>query len=228
MTLADRYEAPVDYIRQRGHPATAFSQETIMDNKELWVMRVPDNVSTKDLDGLTIKCPQSTASGIVLSEAKINSRSYQIITPRAADVSAEFRGMAELSVLVPDGDNEDKLTLVPTRFSQTLALVENIEIPQSVDVAAAIAERVKPPRAQPDNMQLRFIPYGFYSADEYRMMITADGQNGGESVTPKRAAEDNDDAAMEGLPEDKSDGAEHKKSKKEKKDKKEKSKKSKE
>ncbi|KAJ2234292.1 hypothetical protein H4R99_006053 [Coemansia sp. RSA 1722] len=192
MSSTSSYEAPIDYIQQKGSQATVFSQSALMSSgKELWVLRIPDNVSAKDLDGLTIKNPQSTADGIVLQKAKINGRSYQIVTPRATNISAELKGMAELNVLVPDDEDEqDKLTLMPSGFVQTMSLIENIDIPLSTDLATEIAERVRPARAQPENMQLRFIPYGFYSADEYRQMA-ADKTPG---AAKKRSAED---AAMD-------------------------------
>ncbi|KAJ1829672.1 hypothetical protein LPJ56_000191 [Coemansia sp. RSA 2599] len=231
MALADRYEAPMDYVQQKGGAAAGFSQEATMANKELWVLRIPDDVSAKDLDGLTIKNPQSTGDGIVNAAIKINGRTYQMVTPKATDVSAEFRGTAELSVLLPDDDEKNKLTLAATRFAQTMALVENIEFPESVELATRIAERVRPARAQPDNMTLRFIPYGFYSADEYRTMSgNGNGNDKGKSnaLDRKRAASDaaadaemadkGDSSADDG---DAQEAAKHKKSKKEKKDKKE-------
>ncbi|KAJ2140171.1 hypothetical protein IW136_002701, partial [Coemansia sp. RSA 678] len=49
-----------------------------------------------------------------------------------------------------------------------LSVVEDIEIPDSVALAEEILAREPYVRAQPENMKLQFIPYGFYSAEEYK------------------------------------------------------------
>ncbi|KAJ1890885.1 hypothetical protein LPJ66_007227 [Kickxella alabastrina] len=172
-TALNKFDPPLDYVLQSGPSAAQFSREAI-ETKELWLLRIPDNVSAEDLDGLTIKNPSTAPKGIVLDEAKISGTSYQIVTQKATNVCAEFKGMTELNLLVPDTDedNDDEeaglLTLLPGRCVQMMALVEKIDIPDSVQHAKSIATKVKAAREQPENMQLRFIPYGFYSADEYR------------------------------------------------------------
>ncbi|KAJ2861146.1 hypothetical protein GGH94_005097 [Coemansia aciculifera] len=175
-----RYEPPADFYRQKGVPAAHFKHSAITnDGKELWLLRVPDNVSLKDLDGLKIKHPKSAVQGI-LAETTASSgakSTYQIISSDAASGSAEFKGMAELNILLPDDDEDDEddisLTLLPNRCTHLLSMVEKIDIPDSKAYAKEISVRERPPRQQPDNMKLRFIPYGFYSAEDYASMDKA-------------------------------------------------------
>ncbi|KAI7820714.1 hypothetical protein BX661DRAFT_69492 [Kickxella alabastrina] len=162
-TALNKFEPPLDYVLQSGPSAAQFSREAI-ETKELWLLRIPDNVSAEDLDGLTIKNPSAAPKGIVLDEAKISGTSYQIVTQKATNVCAEFKGMTELNLLVPDTDEDNGdeeaglLTLLPGRCVQMMALVEKIDIPDSVQHAKSIATKVKAAREQPENMQLRFIP----------------------------------------------------------------------
>ncbi|KAJ2117623.1 hypothetical protein IW146_000584 [Coemansia sp. RSA 922] len=175
-----RYEPPADFHRQKGVPAAHFKHSAITkDGKELWLLRIPDNIAFKELDGLKIKHPKSAAHGI-LAETTASSgakTTYQIISSDATGGSAEFKGMAELNVLLPDDDEDDEddisLTLLPNRCTRLLSMVEKIDIPDSKAYAKEISVRERPPRQQPDNMKLRFIPYGFYSADDYAAMDSA-------------------------------------------------------
>ncbi|KAJ2472790.1 hypothetical protein GGI02_001348, partial [Coemansia sp. RSA 2322] len=171
-----RYVPPKDFLLQKGSVAEALTHSSISKSgRELWLLRVPDNVSLKDLDGLEIKHPRAATNGIVAEIASTSSKpAYQIVTSDDnASVPAEFNGMAEMNILVPDDSEEDSadmLTLLPGRCTRLLSMVENIVIPSPIDYAHEISVRERPPRQQPDNMKLRFIPYGFYSAEEYAAM----------------------------------------------------------
>ncbi|KAJ2184259.1 hypothetical protein EV181_004471, partial [Coemansia sp. RSA 532] len=161
------YEAPFDFEQQRGSVAEKYNLSAL-EGKELWMLRVPDNVSLKNLDNLTIKHPRSASNGVV---GKITSGSskYKIVSS-ANGAASEFKAMAEMNLLVPDDDDEDKklLTLLPGKCTELLSVVEDIEIPDSVALAEEILAREPYVRAQPENMKLQFIPYGFYSAEEYK------------------------------------------------------------
>ncbi|KAJ1858826.1 hypothetical protein LPJ73_001861 [Coemansia sp. RSA 2703] len=80
--------------------------------------------------------------------------------------------MGELNVLVPDGEddeeNQGRLTLVPTRCTQLMSMIEKVDIPDPTEYASTILQREKPARPQPENMKLKFLPFGFFSAEEYR------------------------------------------------------------
>ncbi|KAJ2660537.1 hypothetical protein IWW48_002874 [Coemansia sp. RSA 1200] len=172
-----KYTPPSDFELRSGTIASGFESELFQD-KELWLLRIPDNVDPKKLDGLQIKHPKiahakggKDSSGGVLGQATVNDLTYDLITSESSLQASEFNGMAEMNILVPDTDNEGLLTLLPNGCSQLLSLVERFDIPDSVDYANEIVAREHfPPRPQPDNMKMKFIPYGFFSAEEYDAM----------------------------------------------------------
>ncbi|KAJ1719461.1 hypothetical protein LPJ53_005785 [Coemansia erecta] len=178
------YKPPSDFLLQKGPSVAGFDQPSI-DSKELWLIRIPDDVSASDLEGLKIKNPAGAFNGVALNDTKINGKRYEIVTSAATNVCAEFKGMGELNVLVPDGedDGEDQgqLTLVPTRCTQLMSMIEKVDIPDATEYATTILQREKPVRPQPENMKLRFLPFGFYSAEEYLKQANLD------SETPKTA-----------------------------------------
>ncbi|KAJ2792446.1 hypothetical protein H4R21_006167 [Coemansia helicoidea] len=166
MTSVTKYAPPAGFELRTGSVAGAFELSAI-DGKELWLLRVPDNVSAKQLDGLKIKHPKSSRNG-VLGEITAGASTFQVVSPAAGD-APEFKGMAEMSLLVPDGD-ESALTLLPARCTELLSLTEKIDIPDPTEYARVIATRDPPARPQPENMKLQFLPYGFYSAEEYKAL----------------------------------------------------------
>ncbi|KAJ1938671.1 hypothetical protein FBU59_004368 [Linderina macrospora] len=72
--------------------------------------------------------------------------------------------------MVPDSDESGNLTLLPNRPKHLVSLVETIEIPESFDAAQKIRNREHPAREQPENMKMQFVPFGFYSAEDYMQM----------------------------------------------------------
>ncbi|KAJ2520695.1 hypothetical protein H4217_001869 [Coemansia sp. RSA 1939] len=177
--LLMKYTPPSDFELRSGTIASGFESELFQD-KELWLLRIPDNVDPKKLDGLQIKHPKiahtkeggkDNSSGGVLGQATVNDLTYDLITSESSLQASEFNGMAEMNILVPDTDNDGLLTLLPNGCSQLLSLVERFDIPDAVDYANEIVAREHfPPRPQPDNMKMKFIPYGFFSAEEYNAM----------------------------------------------------------
>ncbi|KAJ2694757.1 hypothetical protein H4218_005471 [Coemansia sp. IMI 209128] len=225
-TKSTRYEPPADFHRQKGVPAAHFKHSAITKKgKELWLLRVPDNVSLKDLEGLKIKHPTSAAHGILAeTTASSGKAAFQIISSEATNGSAEFKGMAEMNVLLPDDDDDEddediSLTLLPNRCTRLLSMVEKIDIPDSTAYAKQISVRERPLRQQPENMKLRFIPYGFYSAEDYTAMDNAQEDV---AVPDAAAVEEPPRKKKKTKTEDPSAAEETKKEKKDKKDKKEK------
>lgn len=195
-----RFTPPEDYHQVKGAPAKHFTHSAIED-KELWLLRIPDNLSLKDLDKLVLRHPED-ATGILAETTNNKSKiTYQI--------TSSDSGLAEMSVMVPDQDSDDEeedgdLTLLPNKCVRLLSVNEKLVIPDATKHAEEIANKSKDERQQPEFMKMQFIPYGFYSADEYRDM---------EEPSSKRTK-------MEVDPEAKKE----KKTKKEKKDKKKKKK----
>ncbi|KAJ1831084.1 hypothetical protein LPJ63_004526 [Coemansia sp. RSA 2711] len=170
MAGLNSYEAPADFEKLQGSAAEKFNLSAVED-KELWLLRVPDNLSLKHLEGLTIKHPKSARNGVV-GNITAGSTSFQLISSTNG-LGGEFKAMAEMNMLVPDDvddDTQSLLTLLPTRCTEMLSVVEQINIPDSTKLAQEILSQVPPARPQPENMKLRFIPYGFYSAEEYKAL----------------------------------------------------------
>ncbi|KAJ1719656.1 hypothetical protein LPJ61_006270, partial [Coemansia biformis] len=189
MTDLKSYAPPPGFEQRKGSAAEAFDLAAI-DGKELWLLRVPDNVSMKHLDGLKIKHPKAAHKG-VLGELKAGSATYQIVSP-AAGAAPEFKGMAEMSLLVPDADADDEksmLTLLPGRCTELLSVAEKIDIPDATEYAHMISTRDPPTRPQPEDMKLRFIPYGFYSAEEYKVLDANAPSAGGSGAGPSSAGD---------------------------------------
>ncbi|KAJ2807593.1 DNA-directed RNA polymerase I subunit, partial [Coemansia guatemalensis] len=97
ISSARTYEPPRDFVKQQGSTADAFALSALED-KELWLLRVPDNVSLSQLDGITIKLPSKAKNG-ELGELAVGSSVYNIISSTAGG-DAESREMAEMSLLV--------------------------------------------------------------------------------------------------------------------------------
>ncbi|KAJ2716859.1 hypothetical protein H4R19_000383 [Coemansia spiralis] len=231
MSNSTKYAAPAGFELRQGSAAGAFDLAAI-DGKELWLLRVPDNVSAKQLDGLKIKHPKSSHKG-VLGEITAGASTFQVLSPSAGAAAPEFKGMAEMSLLVPDADSgESMLTLLPARCTELLSLVEKIDIPDPTEYAQVIATRDPLERPQPDNMKLRFIPYGFYSADEYKALDTAAplpeaiDTDAAEPTPKKRKKDKSKDLSSAGPDVDTKPGKKEKKDKKDKEKKDKKSKKS--
>ncbi|KAJ1798627.1 hypothetical protein LPJ59_002380 [Coemansia sp. RSA 2399] len=165
MVSSKKYTPPSDFELRSGTPPLGFDSESLED-KELWLLRIPDNVNTKFLDGLHIKHPMMARKG-VLAKTTIGSSTYNLVSSEST--KTEFKGMAEMNVMVPDS-TDGTLTLFPNSCSQLLSLVEIFDIPDSTEHATTIATRDRPQRPQPENMKMQFIPYGFYSAEEYDEM----------------------------------------------------------
>ncbi|KAI8321235.1 hypothetical protein GQ54DRAFT_298123 [Martensiomyces pterosporus] len=194
MASAQKYTPPESFKAQAGSGVLGFDRSAV-DNKELWLLRIPDNIPTKHLEGLKIKHPRNAHNGI-LSEMAVGDTTYQIVSSKA-HASAEFKGMEEMSVLVPDDDEDSALTLLPNQCAQLLSVVEKIDIPESFDAAQELANREHPVRPQPEGMKLQFLPYGFYSAEEYTAMngspaekiFMADDTTASANTVPSSAAQ---------------------------------------
>ncbi|KAJ2864774.1 hypothetical protein GGI22_001648, partial [Coemansia erecta] len=165
MAASKKYTPPSDFELRSGTPPPGFDSESLED-KELWLLRIPDNVNTKFLDGLHIKNPMKAHKG-VLAKTTIGSSTYNLVSSESN--KTEFKGMAQMNVMVPDS-TDGTLKLLPNSCSQLLSLVEIFDIPDSTEHATTIATRDRPQRPQPENMKMQFIPYGFYSAEEYDEM----------------------------------------------------------
>ncbi|KAI8143619.1 DNA-directed RNA polymerase I, subunit RPA34.5 [Fennellomyces sp. T-0311] len=141
--------------------------ETINDNdNELWLIRVPENVPLEKLNGLEIKMPSKKHSKKPLAKLSYKGEYVLYRTPQAGDedhddeqdINISGQEMAGFTCLLPE---DSHLAYAPKGFSQYLVLDEQVDIPDSTEIAKEIQSRPPPKREQPENLQMRFKPYGF-------------------------------------------------------------------
>ncbi|KAG1052071.1 hypothetical protein G6F43_005764 [Rhizopus delemar] len=197
--------------------SSSFDKETLVDDdKELWLIRVPDNISEKDIEQLKLKAPTSTSTKLAKFEKNNNKYAlYRVPTEQfnsvdEDDEDSEKRDhgisgqeMLGFDCLVPCREENGKLVKINKPFEQYLILDEIVDIPDSTALAEAIRDSPVYKREQPEGLKMRFMPAGYYSNHEGPV----------EQQNNKRVAEAEEE------------GSEKKKSKKEKKKKEKKEKK---
>ncbi|KAI9269201.1 DNA-directed RNA polymerase I, subunit RPA34.5 [Phascolomyces articulosus] len=164
--------APTGYTEFKQTSKTSFNTEKIHDNNdnELWLIRVPDNVSLDKLKGLEIKLPSSKKQSRK-PLAKLNDKNNEYALYRVPqandekgdeqddeDVGVSGQEMAGFTCLLPE---DGYLAYAPKEFSQYLILDEQVNVPDSLEIAKEISSRPPAKRDQPENLQMRFKPYGF-------------------------------------------------------------------
>ena len=60
------------------------------------------------------------------------------------------------------------ILLAPKEFSQYLILDEQVNVPDSIEIAKEISSRPPEKRDQPENLEMRFKPYGFDTGDYWK------------------------------------------------------------
>ncbi|RKP26349.1 DNA-directed RNA polymerase I, subunit RPA34.5 [Syncephalis pseudoplumigaleata] len=143
---------------------SAFDADTLeacTDDKELWLIRIPDNVKVSDLDGTTLAMPDGAGTATVrVGEDKYNVQCV------GADASTAVGGreMRSMHCLVP---SEDRLVLAPLPFAQYITLTHAVDIPSSKDLAEEIQSQTIKKRPHPEGLKMQF-PLS------YAMMVIAE------------------------------------------------------
>ncbi|CAO3687779.1 unnamed protein product [Umbelopsis ramanniana] len=148
--------------------ASPFDYEQLADDdKELWLIRVPHNITSSDLVGMKFKLPGDRSPGKSLGKLSKHSSSYSMYrVPEALEESDEniMCGGQEMSgfrCLVPYMKRKGKLGFAPKPIKHKLILDEKVEIPDTTEIGEEIKNKPWPIREQPQGMQMRFKPYGF-------------------------------------------------------------------
>ncbi|CAO3698804.1 hypothetical protein G6F70_004127 [Rhizopus microsporus] len=162
--------------------SSPFDKEILQDDdKELWLIRIPDNISEKDLEQLKLKVPTATTTSKLAKLEKDNSKYalYKVPTDNFSssgsssssnsidddkaqnDVGISGQEMLSFDCLVPSReDNVDK------PFEHCLILDEIVDIPDSTALAESIRDSPIYKREQPEGLKLRFLPTGYYSRED--------------------------------------------------------------
>ncbi|KAI8640995.1 DNA-directed RNA polymerase I, subunit RPA34.5 [Parasitella parasitica] len=160
---------------------SVFDREAINDDdKELWLIRIPDNLSEEDLASVKIKTPTNKSMKKPLAKLEKDDDKYALYkVPTASNFKSESESgdesgdnvdlgisgheMISFDCLVPSREDGGKLTFAPKKFDQFLILNQIVDIPDSIAFAQSILDKPVYKRDQPEGLQMRFKPYGYYS-----------------------------------------------------------------
>ncbi|KAI8361770.1 hypothetical protein BD560DRAFT_404671 [Blakeslea trispora] len=73
--------------------------------------------------------------------------------------------MVSFDCLVPSREHHGQFVFAPKQFDQYLILNETVDIPDTTTLAHAILNTPVYKREQPEGLQMRFKPYGYYSEE---------------------------------------------------------------
>ncbi|ORX76930.1 hypothetical protein K493DRAFT_311107 [Basidiobolus meristosporus CBS 931.73] len=162
------YQPPEDFALAKFTQETPFQLSEIGDDKELWLIRVPLDISAEQLNGLKIKLPEGKEKKIGSLKAAAE-REYELFEVLEDNEKSNSRGGQEMDAmycLLPNGAKGSKYTSAPTKFARKLNLVQKVDIPDSTEVATTIRDREYVPRAHPEGLKMRFKPYGFDTGEK--------------------------------------------------------------
>ncbi|KAI7886537.1 hypothetical protein K492DRAFT_177326 [Lichtheimia hyalospora FSU 10163] len=132
------------------------------DDKELWLIRVPSNVSVEQLSNMKIQVPSHKNQTKSLGKLNLGDEGsfglYQVPN-EDQDTGISGQEMSGFTVMLPTKDG--KLRIASKEVKHKLILDEQVAIPDSTEVAKEILSRPVEPRPQPDGLKMRFKPYGF-------------------------------------------------------------------
>ncbi|KAI8096932.1 DNA-directed RNA polymerase I, subunit RPA34.5 [Halteromyces radiatus] len=133
------------------------------DDKELWLIRVPEEVSAESLTSMKIKLSKTPGKPVSKLELNDNEKFTMYRVPEgtslASDVGVSGQEMFGFSCLVPS--DQGKMVFAPTRFTQCLILDEEVTIPDGTQLAESIRDSPVTKRQHPEGLKMRFKPYGF-------------------------------------------------------------------
>ncbi|CAO3585123.1 unnamed protein product [Absidia cylindrospora] len=146
---------------------TVFDYEAIKDDddKELWLIRVPQEVSDSSLKSMKIKL--SKTPGKPVSRLHLDDKDqytmYRVPEGKSldSDVGVSGQEMLGLSCLVPSRDEEGKMVFAPKEISSYFILDEEVNIPDGTQLAESIRDTPVIKRQHPEGLKMRFKPYGF-------------------------------------------------------------------
>ncbi|KAI9301279.1 DNA-directed RNA polymerase I, subunit RPA34.5 [Cunninghamella echinulata] len=247
MTLNMEAAIPEEFTQfdPRKQQATVYDIENIEndDDKEIWLIRVPQQVEKKSLDSLSFKYPKT--AGKPLSKLLINEKDtftlYKVPEGKdlEADVGISGQEMLGFNCLLPSKNKQGKLVFAPKKISNYLILDEEVAIPDGTLLSESIRDTPITKREHPEGLKMRYKPYGYYTGqqntkdeemdvqmknddehdDDNKKEIKSDAIDD-ETLKRKRTVGDDDDDNSNDQQEKKKKKKKEKKDKKDKKDKK--------
>lgn len=130
------------------------------DDLEIWLIRVPDSVKPKNLDGLEIDAPSSSRSGQVGSLSQKNAV-YDIWS--MGDDDTEFAGAEELrglSCLLPRRRKKGKLYIAPKDITRHLVVSTQPSRASPPEHPSILHQNPPRPSYPKELLRHHFVPYG--------------------------------------------------------------------
>ncbi|RUO96837.1 hypothetical protein BC936DRAFT_141384 [Jimgerdemannia flammicorona] len=164
------YQPPRDFFLSSTKSKSVFDVEDLQDDdKELWLIRVPTELSIKDLEGLKLQVPDPTIPHTPLGNLRKGSSRfnvYRVIEDALAanENGGDMRGMGGqemkgLRCLVPSVKKEGKLCFAP--IAQHMTINQVVQLPDASSIAEEIRNKPVVKREHPAGLKMRFRPYGF-------------------------------------------------------------------
>ncbi|KAL0090619.1 hypothetical protein J3Q64DRAFT_1706300 [Phycomyces blakesleeanus] len=151
------------------------------DDKEIWLIRVPESFTPKDLTEIKITKPVESSHTSIGKLTKKDETFALYRVPETTEDKAKNsddedeeddeegkndfgisgQEMAGFQCLLPSRDHYGKLVYAPKTFKHNLILTREVEIPDSEKIAETIRDTPLGKRQQPEGLKMRFKPYGF-------------------------------------------------------------------
>ncbi|CAO3613063.1 unnamed protein product [Cunninghamella echinulata] len=237
MTLNMEAAIPEEFTQfdPRKQQATVYDVEDIENDndKEIWLIRVPQQVEKKSLDSLSFKYPKT--AGKPLSKLLINEKDtftlYKVPEGKnlEADVGISGQEMLGFNCLLPSKNKQGKLVFAPKKITNYLILDEEVTIPDGTLLSESIRDTPITKREHPEGLKMRYKPYGYYTGQQntnddeekdIQMKEDDEQQDDDETLKRKRTVGDDDDNSSNDQQEKKKKKKKEKKDKKDKKEKK--------
>ncbi|ORZ00582.1 DNA-directed RNA polymerase I, subunit RPA34.5 [Syncephalastrum racemosum] len=155
------------------------------DDKELWLIRIPDNVSPEQLAGMKIKVPSSSQKSLgKLKQGDDTFVLHNLPNGEAQDEDSGISGqeMQQFTCLLPRRKDGDEMSLASKPFKQHLILSQQVDIPDVTQIGKALLDTPVAKRPQPEGLKMRYKPIGFREPSDDEET----GDNDGESSRKKR------------------------------------------
>lgn len=147
------------------------------DDLEIWLIRVPDSVKPKNLDGLEIDAPSSSRSGQVGSLSQ-KSAVYDIWS--MGDDDTDFAGAEELrglSCLLPRIKKSGKLYIAPKDIARHLIVTAQPSRASPPEHPSILHQNPPRPSYPKELLRHHFVPYGAkLSSNSDHATMDIDGQ----------------------------------------------------
>ncbi|KAH7890085.1 hypothetical protein F5I97DRAFT_1850037 [Phlebopus sp. FC_14] len=136
------------------------------DDMEIWLLRVPDSIRAKHLEGLQIDPPPSSRTARVGNLTRKNT-TFDVWSIGDDDADCvggeELRG---LSCLLPRKKKRGKLCVAPKAVARHIVISAQPTIPSVLDQQPSVHQNHPRPSYSKDLLNHRFIPYGARSQQD--------------------------------------------------------------